>query len=617
MKKIFLSAITCCALAILSACSSADGFKAATLGAGAKAGQDYVTGLSPSAEARQYFARIGNKAPIETLTKANAARSKSGVRFVANDGILIPPGVTIQFTNKGYCLDPKLPAPVADEEYQLIPVSALIPTDLQGIYTNLVRKAAAGDTNVKNNMQRLVWALRTAGVDNGYANNLTTTQKSILDSCSSRPGEFESVHNGAKATSMLMDKVWSMADSIGGVKIGGRTYRPSDFRSAASIENAVGSHLNNLLLQGKNLPIQRTGFNFGELQPGIYTDVRGAGVLAFTAKIANATNQNFIFYPGNYVGQVGSGSVLTALASSNNTRRQRVSMGPINEVKVIAVDANATVNSNNENTKEYYKAGSACPSGSIIVTRSINNAIPIGNTNEKTSSKYKYNVVKGDSFDVKVTIDKNLPTDIYKAALTKDDGFLKGAGIYSSVEAAELLAQILTEVHEYSHWYDYVSTNYLAVAGFQNTNEKDRKNAKILTESNAVRSEFNFLSLMVGEGKLDAFIKEWKNCEDDKAKFDLYKNKVFAPFSQPSGKGANNTVNNIIAFLRDVHGDAEISGTQTQYMNAAALDASSKWQKRNGIDITANTTYADDTKWAPYEGTSNIQAAKFILVCKK
>lgn len=335
MKKIFLSAITTCALAILAACSSADGFKAASLGGGAKAGQDYVTGLSPSAAARQYFARIDTKAPIETLTKANAARSKSGVRFVDNDGILIPAGVTIQFTNKGYCLDPKLPAPVADEEYQLVPVSALIPTELQGIYSNLVRKAAAGDTNVKNNMQRLVWALRTAGTDASYANNLSATQKSILDSCSSRPGEFESVHNGAKATSMLMDKVWGLADSIGSVRVAGRSYRASDFRSVSSLENAVGSHLNNLLLQGKNLPIQRTGFNFGELQPGIYTDVRGAGFLAFTAKIANATNQDFIFYPGNYVGQVGSGSALSALSSSNNTRRQRVSMGPINEVKVI------------------------------------------------------------------------------------------------------------------------------------------------------------------------------------------------------------------------------------------------------------------------------------------
>lgn len=334
MKKIFLSAITTCALAILAACSSADGFKAASLGGGAKAGQDYVTGLSPSAAARQYFARIGTKAPIETLTKANAARSKSGVRFVDNDGILIPAGVTIQFTNKGYCLDPKLPAPVADEEYQLVPVSALIPTELQGIYSNLVRKAAAGDTNVKNNMQRLVWALRTAGTDASYANNLSATQKSILDSCSSRPGEFESVHNGAKATSMLMDKVWGLADSIGSVRVAGRSYRASDFRSVASLENAVGSHLNNLLLQGKNLPIQRTGFNFGELQPGIYTDVRGAGFLAFTAKIANATNQDFIFYPGNYVGQVGSGSALSALSSSNNTRRQRVSMGPVERIIV-------------------------------------------------------------------------------------------------------------------------------------------------------------------------------------------------------------------------------------------------------------------------------------------
>ncbi len=609
MKKIILSAITCCALVILSACSSADGFKAATLGAGAKAGQDYVTGLSPSAAARQYFSRIGNKAPIETLTKANAARSKSGVRFVANDGILIPPGVTIQFTNKGYCLDPKLPAPVADEEYQLVPVSALIPTELQGIYTNLVRKAAAGDTNVKTNMQRLVWALRTAGTDASYANNLSATQKSILDSCSSRPGEFESVHSGAKSTSMLMDKMWSLADSIGGVKIGGRTYRASDFRSVASMENAVGSHLNNLLLQGKNLPIQRTGFNFGELQPGIYTDVRGAGSLAFTAKIANATNQNFIFYPANYVGQVGSGSALSALASSNNTRRQRVSMGPIDEVKVIAVDANANVTSNNKNTKKYYKAGSACPSGSITVTRSKNTAIQIG----KKSPKYKYEVEKGASFNVTVTIDKDLPTDIYTKALAVE-GVLEKAGIKgNSPESAKLLAQILTEVHEFSHWYDYVSTNYLAVAGFQNTNEEDRKNAKILTESNAVRSEFNFLVTMVGNGNLDAFIKKWKDCKTNEDRFKLYKEKVYAPKSQRIGSNKEQ-VANITAFLQKVHDEAEISGTNTKYMDAADLGAS-LWQPRKEINITDKTKYADDTNWALYGNITNKEAAQFILKC--
>lgn len=337
MKNKLIKIIAAGAVALLSCCSS---IKSASLGAGATPGKDYVTSLRPSAASRQYFAQIGNKSPIETLTRGSSGRSKSGVRFVANDGILIPAGVTISFTNKGYCLDPKLPAPVADEEYQLVPTTSLIPNKLQGIYHNLVRRAAAGDTEVRNNMQALVWALRTAGTEGGYAARLSSAQKRILDRCSSRPGEFEQIHNGGLAASRLVGELWKLADSAIQVDFGGRRWKPSDFSSVGALNNAINSQLSNLISLGTKLPIQRTGFNYGELEPGIYTDIRGAGHLAFTAKIANATNKDFIFYPCNYVGQVGSGSVLSAVsfaASPSYTQRQRVSMGPIGQVNVLGV----------------------------------------------------------------------------------------------------------------------------------------------------------------------------------------------------------------------------------------------------------------------------------------
>lgn len=328
MKKRFLSLIAGISAAILSCCSST-----ASLGAGAIPGKDYVTSLRPSADARQYFSKIGNKAPIERLTRANAAHSKSGVRFVENDGILIPPGVTISFYNKGYCLDPRLPAPVADEEYQLVPASALIPSELQGIYKNLIKRAAAGDSTVRIHMQGLVWALRTAGIEGGYASRLSNTQKRILDSCSSTPGEFERIHNGALSTNKLIGKFWELADSAVHFDVGKRRWKPSDFSSTSAFNSAINSQLDSLISQGSNLPIQRTGFNYGELESGIYTDIRGVGNLAFNAKIANSTNRDFIFYPSNYVGQVGSGSVFSA--SSKNTQRQRVTMGPVDQLNVL------------------------------------------------------------------------------------------------------------------------------------------------------------------------------------------------------------------------------------------------------------------------------------------
>ena len=258
MKKKLISIIALGAAALLSCCSSV---KNASLGGGSYPGKDYVTSLRPSAVARQYFAQIGNKSPIETLTRANAGRSKSGVRFVANDGILIPAGVTISFTNKGYCMDPKLPAPRADEEYQLVPTSALIPSQLQGIYQNLVKRAAAGDSSVRSNMQSLVWVLRTAGTENSYAARLSATQKRILDSCSSRPGEFERIHNSGLATNRLIGELWKLADSTIQVDIGERRWKPSDFSSAGALNSAINSQLNGLVSWGSKLPIQRTGFN--------------------------------------------------------------------------------------------------------------------------------------------------------------------------------------------------------------------------------------------------------------------------------------------------------------------------------------------------------------------
>ncbi|MBQ8517290.1 MAG: DUF2974 domain-containing protein [Akkermansia sp.] len=335
MKKKLISIIALGAAALLSCCGS---IKTASLGGGSYPGKDYVTSLRPSAASRQYFAQIGNKSPIESLTRANAGRSKSGVRFVANDGILIPAGVTIQFYNKGYCMDPQLPAPVSNEEYQLVPTSALIPSQLQGIYQNLVKRAAAGDTTVKSNMQGLVWALRTAGTEGSYAARLSSTQKRILDSCSSRPGEFERVHNSGLATGRLVGELWKLADSAVNVRFGNRTWKPSDFSSAGAFNSAINSQLDSLISMGSKLPIPRTGFNYGEPEPGIYTDINGAGLLAFNAKIANSTNKDFIFYPSNYVGQVGSGSVLSAVsfaASSSVTQRQRVTMGPIAQVNVL------------------------------------------------------------------------------------------------------------------------------------------------------------------------------------------------------------------------------------------------------------------------------------------
>ena len=346
MKMMFLKSVLSCIFSLLlTGCGlsiyedwKASGGKAIT-GGGAIAGKDYINGLVPSADSRKYFSKlaISSDQPIETVSRTDDNTSKSGVRFVKNGGIVIPPGVTISFTNKGYCMDPHLPAPKAGEEFQLVPVTQLIPEDLQGTYKKLVQKASAGDESVKRNMQHLVWALRTAGTDAAYANNLTSEQKRILNRCSEYSGQFEEFNATAKANSQMIKELLAVADSYLNVKIGGVTYKASDLLDPDIGNKKINEHLNQLINMGKSLPVERSGFNYGELQKGIYTDVRGSGVLQYTAKIANSTNKEFIFYPTDYAGQVGSGTKsqgLTFFATANTSQRQRVTSGNPDEINV-------------------------------------------------------------------------------------------------------------------------------------------------------------------------------------------------------------------------------------------------------------------------------------------
>ena len=346
MKRMFLKITVSSLFALLlSGCGlsiyndwQASGGKALT-GGGAIAGKDYINGLLPSADSRKFFSKLATSSdqPIETVSRTDSSPSKSGVRFVKNGGIVIPPGVTVSFTNKGYCMDPNLPAPVANEEYQLVPVTRLIPDDLQGTYKKLVQKASAGDESVKRNMQHLVWALRTAGTDAAYANNLTAEQKRILNRCSEYSGQFEEFNANAKANSQMMKELLAVADSYLNVKIGGVSYKASDLLDPDIGNKKINEHLNQLITMSKSLPVERSGFNYGELQKGIYTDVRGAGVLAYNAKIANTSDKEFIFYPTDYAGQVGSGTKsqgLSFFATANTSQRQRVTGGDPDKVDV-------------------------------------------------------------------------------------------------------------------------------------------------------------------------------------------------------------------------------------------------------------------------------------------
>ena len=317
---------------VLTGCQSFTGFdfdSDAIVGGGAVAGKDYITGLKPSLKAREYFVKSNtNASQKKTVTPGND--QGTGVVWTDDGGIVIPPGCSIEFENKGYCLDPHLPAPGAGHEMQFVRTASLIPEELQGTYRNLLKRSAAGDEDVKNNIQRLVWALRTAGSQDVMATHLTDRQREILSECAEN-GSFEDYvyrqEMYGKIVEELKSKFISKVKSSTSVRVGNVVYDAFDLLDPDKGKQKVEAHLQSLISMGLNLPITQTGFNYGELENGIFTDIKGNGPLSFKAKIANSTSQPYTFYPMSYAAQVGSGgSSVGFYAAANSGMRQRITI---------------------------------------------------------------------------------------------------------------------------------------------------------------------------------------------------------------------------------------------------------------------------------------------------
>lgn len=318
---------------VLTGCQSFTGFdfdSDAIVGGGAVAGKDYITGLKPSLKAREYFVKSNaNASQKKTVTPRDD--QGTGVVWTDDGGIVIPPGCSIEFENKGYCLDPHLPIPGAGHEMQFVRIASLLPDELQGTYRNLLKRSAAGDEDVKNNMQRLVWALRTAGSLDVMATHLTDRQREILSECA-EDGSFEDfVYRHelyGKIVEELKSKFINKIKDKTSVNVGGVVYDALDLLDSDKGKQKVEAHLQSLISMGLNLPVTQTGFNYGELEDGIFTDIKGTGTLSFKAKIANSTSQPYTFYPMNYAAQVGSGgSSVGFYAAANSGMCQRGTCG--------------------------------------------------------------------------------------------------------------------------------------------------------------------------------------------------------------------------------------------------------------------------------------------------
>lgn len=292
---------------------------------------DYACDNAPQALARAYFAAASTNQGWKTISR-KAPRQDSadeGAYYTEDGGISIPPRAMIVFKNAGKCMDPHLPAPRNGEPMQFVDVGKLIPPKLRPTYDQLIERSAQGDPNVAaNNLQHLVWALRTAGTDDPIANNLTDSQIELLDECAGRRGAFLRYHEREKAKNAKRSRKGKRTDGSGRISVGGLSYDASDLRGTNGVRR-IESHIATLTEMGeRSKTTTASDFRYGEIDEELYSDILCDGGLSFTARILNASERRREFRAADFAAQVGNGRVA-------GSRRQRVTMSVPDEFAIV------------------------------------------------------------------------------------------------------------------------------------------------------------------------------------------------------------------------------------------------------------------------------------------
>ena len=289
--------------------------------------EEYVLDVAPSARAKANFLAARTNGAGRVVSRMDP-RDEQGVYFTDDGAISLPPGAMIQFRGAGQCMDPSLPAPKAGEPMQFVNTEKLIPRKLRETYDTLIDRYGKKDPKVQaNNMQHLVWALRTAGTEHPMAEHLSESQRQFLDECAGGHERFSRYHEREKRRNRKQIKRDKRLRERQKVTVGTYSYDPDELvgtNGAQHIERHVSSLVEMGTIVKQTPPID---FRYGEIEDEVYSDIVGMGGLSYQARILNASDRRREVRLTEFAVQVGMGAA--------GTRRQRVTMVMPEQVMVI------------------------------------------------------------------------------------------------------------------------------------------------------------------------------------------------------------------------------------------------------------------------------------------
>ena len=289
--------------------------------------EEYVLDVAPSAHAKANFLAARTNGAGRVVSRTDP-RDEQSAYFTEDGAISLPPGAMVQFQNSGQCMDPSLPAPKAGEPMQFVNVEKLIPRKLRETYDALIDRYGKKDPKVQaNNMQHLVWALRTAGTEHPMAEHLGESQRQLLDECAGGHERFSRYHEREKRRNRKHAKRDKRSRERQKVTVGSYSYDPDELVGTNGAYH-VERHVSSLIEMGtvtKQTP--SIDFRYGEIEDELYTDVVGTGGLSYQARILNASDRRREVRLTEFAAQVGMGAA--------GTRRQRVTMIVPEQIMVI------------------------------------------------------------------------------------------------------------------------------------------------------------------------------------------------------------------------------------------------------------------------------------------
>lgn len=265
----------------------------------------------------------------QVLASMAAARRPT----VRRGSVLIPPGGMLSYTQRGYCMDRTLPAPVRNDALVLRPASDRISDELMPLYKAIGRWAAAEKNTYA--AQNLTWMLMGAGTDvYNWIPSMPREVRQQLDGI--MPGGAEKLIQVHTARKLEKDIVRGLmrATSLD------QMIDPDSVLQSLR-ESNTQAILSQLIRDGERMT-EGKGIGYSNLTPTVVARAFGTGPLEGRFEIVNVGDTDFEFSPIDYMAapvakkQSISGTLSMKDIAVGNARPP--SKGEVNAVVNLAVD---------------------------------------------------------------------------------------------------------------------------------------------------------------------------------------------------------------------------------------------------------------------------------------